>query len=53
MLFLIKKREKQIFRSNKNTVQSMSHEKKKFFYLYINDLHNMQITTDKHNHQIP
>ena len=26
-----------------------------FFFLciYINDLHNIQITTDKHNHQIP
>ena len=23
------------------------------FYIYINDLHNLQITTDKHNHQIP
>ena len=24
-----------------------------FFYVYKNDLHNIQITTDKHNHQIP
>ena len=24
-----------------------------FFLIYINDLHNIQITTDQHNHQIP
>ena len=24
-----------------------------YVYIYINDLHSIQITTDKHNHQIP
>ena len=24
-----------------------------FFHIYVNDLHNIQITTDKDNHQIP
>ena len=24
-----------------------------YIYIYINDLHNIQTTTDKHNHHIP
>ena len=24
-----------------------------YIFIYINDLHSIQITTDKHNHQIP